>query len=318
METPVIDEELARRAKDSYSLFGYTEGEATSSYNSLCARFDSAVTALVKQLKEPMTDAQAEVVSYYTDRYRVKLAAAINRQNSILTQCPSILVAGGSNFPVAKKEKQNRAMDKFYAECGELFSPDECYYFKRISAVLTNNTIYSDDELAIVKLQKKLDTEVAAHERMVSQNAYWRKHKTMVGYEGLKDETARALDEAINKSPEYARVPAPAFAISNSSARIRQIKGRIAELERLKANAAAVPESKYPTVDGVTVTENSERMRIQLKFESIPDEQTRSLLKSHGFRWAPSEGAWQRQLTDNGIYAAKTVLRQLSQSKKEE
>ena len=27
-------------------------------------------------------------------------------------------------------------------------------------------------------------------------------------------------------------------------------------------------------------------------------------LKSNGFRWAPSVGAWQRQLNDNAIYAA--------------
>lgn len=318
MATPVINEELARLAKNSYSQYDYKDGEATSNYNSLCASFDGEVTAIIKQLKEPMTDEQAEAVSYYSDRYYTKLAMAINRHNSILTQCPSVLISGAGNFPVAKKEKQNRAMEKFYDECGELFNPSECYYFKRIRAILTNSTIYSDDELAIAKLQKKLDAEVAAHEQMIKQNAYWRKHKTMVGYEGLNDETAKVFDEAINKNPEFARMPAPAFKLSNSSARIRQIKGRIAELERLKANATAVPESKYPAVDGVTVTENSKLMRIQLRFEDAPAEQTRSMLKANGFRWSPREKAWQRQLTDNGIYAAKRVLKALSQTNKEE
>lgn len=27
-------------------------------------------------------------------------------------------------------------------------------------------------------------------------------------------------------------------------------------------------------------------------------------MKSNGFKWAPSQGAWQRQLTKNAIYAA--------------
>ena len=35
-----------------------------------------------------------------------------------------------------------------------------------------------------------------------------------------------------------------------------------------------------------------------------PDADTRAELKSSGFRWAPSVGAWQRQLTDNAIRAA--------------
>ena len=47
--------------------------------------------------------------------------------------------------------------------------------------------------------------------------------------------------------------------------------------------------------------------RIQFLFDDKPDEDTRSLLKSHGFRWAPSEGAWQRLLNDNGRSAARAV-----------
>ena len=31
-------------------------------------------------------------------------------------------------------------------------------------------------------------------------------------------------------------------------------------------------------------------------------------LKSHGFKWAPSKMAWQRQLTSNALYSLKSVL----------
>ena len=30
-------------------------------------------------------------------------------------------------------------------------------------------------------------------------------------------------------------------------------------------------------------------------------------MKSRGFHWARSEGAWQRQLTDNAIYSASRI-----------
>lgn len=60
--------------------------------------------------------------------------------------------------------------------------------------------------------------------------------------------------------------------------------------------------------DGFTYVENTEEMRVQFIFDGKPDEETRSLLKNWGFRWAPSQGAWQRQLTSNGKYAAKKVI----------
>ena len=38
--------------------------------------------------------------------------------------------------------------------------------------------------------------------------------------------------------------------------------------------------------------------------ERKPDADTRQALKSEGFKWAPSQGAWQRQLNQNAIRAA--------------
>lgn len=40
-----------------------------------------------------------------------------------------------------------------------------------------------------------------------------------------------------------------------------------------------------------------------------PDAETRSILKSNGFRFAPSQNnAWQRHLNNNGRYALKRVI----------
>ncbi len=59
------------------------------------------------------------------------------------------------------------------------------------------------------------------------------------------------------------------------------------------------------------IVENPDAARIQLFF---PDKRTRqraTFLKSEGFRWAPSEGAWQRHLNNAGRYAAQCVLSKL-------
>ena len=54
--------------------------------------------------------------------------------------------------------------------------------------------------------------------------------------------------------------------------------------------------------------ENSSTMRVQLIFEGKPEPDIRAILKSHAFKWCPSQGTWQRQLTENGKRAARQVL----------
>ena len=314
IKTYSINEDLARSAKHANSWSDYSEGSATNGYRDCIDEFKRAVNELIERnakMPYPATPEQMELVEYYADKYSTKLAAAINRENSIEASCPSILIAGGSKFPVHKKEKQNAARHKFWSECGELFEPTDNYYYNKIKNILTNSTIYSNDALALEKLQNKLAELEELQAKMKARNAYYRKHKTMKGYEGISDEKAAEMDAKIKASYSWEQKPYPSWALTNNNAEIRRTKERIAEIERLKANAEKQPEDKYQHVEGVQVVENAEAMRIQLIFDGKPDEETRSLLKSNGFRWSPSFGAWQRQLNNNGIYATKRVLEKL-------
>lgn len=307
-----INEALARRAKEAYSFYDYAENSATNTYLDLLEQFESAVNELIEKdagNKFPATAEQLELVQYYGEKYSAKLAAAINRENEITARVPSIMITGGSNFPVRKKEKQNAAMDKFWQESGELFDPTHNYYFRKIKNIFANTTIYSNDALAVEKLENKLQDLEELQVRMKEYNAYYRKHKTMKGFDGISDEKAAEMDKAIEES--WYKQPCAPFHLTNNNAEIKRIRARIDGLKRLKENAEKPIEDKYPSVEGVEVVENSEAMRVQLRFDGKPDDKTRELLKSNGFRWAPSMGVWQRQLTDNGIRAARRVLKEL-------
>lgn len=317
IKTYSIDESAARRAQEANSFRDYAEGSATTHYLYLVDTFNHGVEDLLKRNQKqsyPATAEQLELVEYYADKYSRKLAEATNRENSIRASCPSVMISGAGNFPVRKKQKQNAAQEKFWHECGELFDPLNNYYFAKIETLLTNKTIYSNDAFVLEKLQGKLKDLEEKHAERLKWNAYYRKNKTLKGFDGLTDEAAEKLDKEIENS--FYKVPCPSYALSNDTAEIKRIKDRIAKIEKLKAEADNPAENKYPQVDGVEVVENAEAMRIQLKFNGKPDETTRNILKSNGFRWSPSFGAWQRQLTSNGIYATKKVLKQL-QGRKE-
>ena len=63
------------------------------------------------------------------------------------------------------------------------------------------------------------------------------------------------------------------------------------------------------TINGETakIIRNKDEMRLQLVFDGKPAEKTREILKSNGFRWAPSQSAWQRLLNDNAEYALRRI-----------
>ena len=53
--------------------------------------------------------------------------------------------------------------------------------------------------------------------------------------------------------------------------------------------------------------------RVQLVFDDKPVAEIRDIVKQWGFRWAPSQGAWQRQNTANGRYAAKQAIKAIEE-----
>jgi hypothetical protein len=303
-----INEGIAKDAKMLNSFGEYRENEATDSYNGYLARFETKVENMIKNARTEVTAEKMQAVEYYAERYSARLAKAINRQNTIRAMMPSIMISGGSNFNVRKKEKQNNLMEKFWHEYGDIFGKNN-YYINKIDNILNNITIYSNDDLAIEKLEEKIKWLTELQEKAKRINAYYRKNKTMTGFETLSDEGAKTWDKSIQESLH--KVPYAPFELSNNNANINRLKDRVEEIKKLKERAGQEHEEKYPHVDGIKVEENGEDMRIRLFFEDIPSKDVRELLKSNGFKWSPKNSAWQRQLTRNGIYATKQVLEEL-------
>ena len=62
------------------------------------------------------------------------------------------------------------------------------------------------------------------------------------------------------------------------------------------------------TFNGGKAILNREINRLQLLFDTKPDEEIRTLLKGRGFKWSRYEQAWQRLYNKNGIYAVRCVV----------
>lgn len=322
-----IDENAAKRAKEATSWDDYKNGRATNSYNSDVSIFEQEVNKLFEKYKDndTLSEKDWERAKNIADQYGKNLADFTNSYNSIEGSYPSWFITGASGYSNARHEKKMNRLDSLFSKNDRTLDPTDNVYLDRIKGILSNRSIAAGDENAIGKLQRKYDTLKAELENGKAMNAYFRKNKTLVGFPGISEQSAKAYDAKYASGDYFSRQPYMPYELQNGNAELHRIQKRIDEIksaqvaaEAARANpeaAAAETAARYPKVDGVEVQENAEQMRVQLRFPGKPDEATRTLLKSHGFRWSPSQNAWQRQLTGNGKYAAKRVMEELAKNK---
>lgn len=293
-----INESGAKTAHNMMSFSDYKEGSRTAGYKALVDKAYELGENVI--LKKP---SEEERVANLCERYSRRLAQNINRDIQIGMMCPSIMISGAGKFPVKKKEKQVAAWDKNHEDYEQV----ERILWKIWNILSSKDVIKSDDENAIEKLQEKVDILKEKQEQMKEVNKAVRLKDAEKGNEilwnmGYTDKQIEQL-----RTPDYCGIIGfPSYLLSNNNANIRRLEGRIKSLQATKSNGTQERKNEF-----FSVREDVDSMRIQLFFEEKPEPEVREILKRNGFRWAPSVGAWQRTLNENGKYAVKSVLRKL-------
>lgn len=191
----------------------------------------------------------------------------------------------------------------------------------RAIAAEGNTAISSDDPEAVVKMREKIAALEAEHATNKAGNAKLRKAKLTLDDPALREKLAAlelpsaVLSEVlvlIRVTPYHCKpyIKLPAYAFSNATANINRCKKRLAELERVAEAAKAEPTEKR--IGDIAIEEHPEENRIWLVFPGKPSREAIARLKSHGFRWSPTDKAWKRHLNNSGRYAAEHVAKESS------
>ena len=261
MSYHTINEEAARRANDMNSFRDYKAGSATAEYR----RMVDAATELAERQKQRVDPMYHEKIDRLLETYCRKLAENMNASYSIEARCPSILISGGGNFPVRKKEKQNAARDRNLEEWNYIQG-----LLDKIRSVGTGG-ISSDDPQAVEKLEAKLAALEKHQEMMKAANAAIRMKDPAKGDAKLAELGYTPEDIAKLREPDFCgRIGYPAYALQNNNANIRRIRGRIAEL---KKRTESTPEGWE--FDGGRVVVNTTENRLQVIFDGKPDADVR-------------------------------------------
>lgn len=189
---------------------------------------------------------------------------------------------------------------------------EKAKYYERKAETYGQHGISADDPEAVIKLREKLAGLEQSQETMKAANRIIRsKPKEKVTDEklakladiGISESNARQLFE-----PDFCgRIGFPGYALQNNNANIRRVKQRIDELK------AKPTTSTSEQIGAVEVIENAELNRVQLIFPGKPSAEVRAELKSNGFRWAPSNKAWQRHLSSRAVNLAKNIAANFTQ-----
>lgn len=229
----------------------------------------------------------------FKEGYLSRSLAYLQSRNGLF----STMIAGGSNFPVARMNKKNNIINSRLDELVEYGKKYQELFRKELQPVI----IKTGSETALSQLEIKLKKEVEAHEKTIIFNKIMRKKATP---EAKRTELLNAgfSEEFITKAEKSGFTTLGSYVSTNASARIRNLKAQI-ELEN-KLKAKKETGNKERVFDEGKAVWNYDLNRFQLLFDGKPSDEIRSALKGGGlaFKWSPREMAWQRQLNTFGRY----------------
>lgn len=180
------------------------------------------------------------------------------------------------------------------------------YYEEKARAAENNTAISSDDPDALSNLKEKLDAMQSLQELMKACNKIVKSKKlsheekvTSIVALGMKE--AHAIDLL---KPDYCgRLGFPSYRLQNNNQNMKRVKDRITQLE-----SVSKMKSSEVIIGDVKILTNVEDNRLQIFFPNKPADEVRRELKRHGFRWSPSVGAWQRQISNTAAYYAREIV----------
>jgi hypothetical protein len=132
---------------------------------------------------------------------------------------------------------------------------------------------------------------------------------------GVSENTIESL-----RNPSYGSAGIKPWVNQNLSGNISSKKEMIEKIKKnAKLNNAATEgesggiKQGDTGVHGIDFENNQSDERVRLTFDGKPSAETRSELKRNGFKWSPSNSAWQRNNNEAGHSATKRLLDSLKQ-----
>lgn len=248
----------------------------------------------LKEHEEQLNDDLQDMPETETERYIQNYKKYFSEWLSAQSNCASSAITGGSGFNVRRAEKANNLEHAKY----EQFIEWRKKALKSISRRLEAEMPQSEKDKELFEDWKQQVDKLFCGWMM---NRFKSRLET-VARNGKVELVRSVLDYLATKQIEINVVLATK---RHSVWKLLDVAEKAKESLEEKATA----ESQESEINGVRVVRNMQADRLQLFFDGKPAPDMISKLKHAAFRWSPSNGCWQRQLTQNAISATERILK---------
>lgn len=258
---------------------------------------ESGLTRFLEQLPE---EVRAEYEDRYIEKYKEWLYA--------MSRCFSQMITGAGGWKAStfrRHEKTNAAEKAAYGRleqwCDKVIK--RCNRQERLTG-------WAEVE----RLQEKLDGLTELQETMKAANKIIRSKK-LAEVEKVDELVALGFSESTAlklMEPDYCgRIGFATFQLSNNLAKIKDTEAKI----KRHAKMAQREDEEQGYWWGTLRTDYADE-RYRFVFNGKPAQTIITLMKESGFRWSPSNKAWQRQITANAKFAVSRIIEKLESLKK--
>jgi len=294
------------------------EKRARQRQNDYVNQLNSDWEYISSNLAPGQEQAAKEEFERYRDGYKRHYLNALHAASRTM----SPMITGPARFPVNSNSKKIDTEMRRYDDLRDFRKKALSAIRKKIAPAGEGGPIKSSDSNAVDALKAKLEGLQKYHEAAKGINKIVRSHVASSDrHAGVTFKPGKSRESAIKEMmalgvsedtaskallPDYmGRVGIPGYSLTNNNANMKRIQDRIAEVSKMKSGPAK--DNEYS--GGVRVSEDPEAARIRMHFPGKPSREVIDHLKSNGFRWSPSEGAWQRHLNSAGRYAVESTLK---------
>jgi hypothetical protein len=274
------------------------------------------------------TDEQKATLEQEWPEFVRRSKSAYEAMLSAMGRVVSPMITGPARFPVARNEKANRAADQRAQDYLDQLKKGRNAVMKKISP--EDAPMRIGDAGAGNVLEAKLQKLEQFQESAKKLNAAVRKIldkssgrngpvfkkgydlesavKAIVEQSGVSESAAR---EALK--PDFmGRFGIADFELRNNNANMKRVREQIALQGKFEAEAKKAESGEKKTdfeFDGGSVKMDYADNRIRIIHDQKPDRSVIDSLKRSGWRWSPSNKAWQRQLTSAAKQSAESLLK---------
>ena len=249
-------------------------------------------------MKHDFEERRRQRIDRYTNR---SIRAHSDAQRAFEHSAAIRHIPAGQPILVGHYSERRHALDKSHNAMVMGLEKKAEYYQARARAAERNTAIFSDDPDAGEKLVEKIERLKKRQELMKAANLFVRKNNV----EALLNLGFSESQVSELVKPDFmGRMGFPDYVLTNNSANIRRLEKRLKEIRNLESATTL-----DITINDIRIVDNVEANRTQIFFPNIPSISVRAALKRSGFRWSPSEGAWQRHLSPTARFLAEKIVK---------